>query len=103
MNDFMSHSCNIAVIIMEYLYMKLDEAESHYQKACKQNVLLNNRFQALQIRYIKARQENHRSFIYTLRLRIATVEGIRNAYYEYGRGGCRDNILRIILQSVWIR
>lgn len=34
-------------------------------------------------RYEKASRENHRSFRYSLRLRMAVTEGVRNMYYEY--------------------
>lgn len=65
------------------LYAQLYETETRFKKACEQVVLLNDRLEGLQRRYDKARQENHRSFRYNLRLRMATVEGVRNAYYEY--------------------
>lgn len=65
------------------LYAELYEAESRFKKACEQVVLLNDKLEGLQHRYDKARQENHRSFRYNLRLRMASVEGVRNAYYEY--------------------
>ena len=65
------------------LYAELYESESRFKKACDQVVLLNDRLEGLQRRYNKAREENHRSFRYNLRLRMATVEGVRNAYYEF--------------------
>jgi hypothetical protein len=65
------------------LYSELYENESRFKKACDQVILLNDRLEGLQRRYNKAREENHRSFRYNLRLRMATVEGVRNAYYEF--------------------
>ena len=38
---------------------------------------------ALQQRYNKAKKDNHKSFRYSLRLRIAVVDGMRNMYYDY--------------------
>lgn len=35
------------------------------------------------MRYDKARQDNRRSYRYTLRLRLASYEGVRNMFYEY--------------------
>jgi hypothetical protein len=65
------------------LYSELYENESRFKKGCDQVILLNDRLEGLQRRYNKAREENHRSFRYNLRLRMATVEGVRNAYYEF--------------------
>ncbi len=65
------------------LYAELYENESRFKKACDQVILLNDRLEGLQRRYNKAREENRRSFRYNLRLRMATVEGVRNAYYEF--------------------
>lgn len=65
------------------LYAELYETETRFKKACEQVVLLNDKLEGLQRRYDKARQENHRSFRYNLRLKMASVEGVRNAYYEY--------------------
>lgn len=62
---------------------RLYETEMKFKRACEQVVLLNDKLEGLQTRYEKARQENHRSFRYNLRLRMATVEGVRNAFYEY--------------------
>ena len=66
-----------------HLYAELYETECRFKRACQQVVLLNDKLEGLQIRYDKAKQENHRSFRYHIRLRMATVEGVRNAYYEY--------------------
>jgi len=65
------------------MYAQLNEAELRFKRACEQVVLLNDKLEGLQRRYDKARQENHRSFRYNLRLKMASVEGVRNAYYEY--------------------
>ena len=35
------------------------------------------------MRYDKARQDNRRSYRYTLRLRLASFEGVRNMFYQY--------------------
>ena len=67
----------------EELYTNLHETEMKFKKACEQVVLLNDKLEGLQRRYDKARNENHRSFRYNLRLKMATVEGVRNAFYEY--------------------
>jgi len=59
------------------------QKDSKFQSACAQVLLLNNLVQELQTRYDRAVQDNRRQYRYTLRLRLCTVEGLRNMYYEY--------------------
>ena len=59
------------------------QKDAKFQKACAQVLLLNNMVQDLQTRYDRAVKENMRQYRYTLRLRLCTVEGLRNMYYEY--------------------
>lgn len=61
----------------------LVESERRFKRACEQIVQLNYSLDALQQRYNKAKKDNHRSFRYSLRLRIAVVDGMRNMYYDY--------------------
>lgn len=61
----------------------LVESERRFKRACEQIVQLNYSLDALQQRYNKAKNDNHRSFRYSLRLRIAVVDGMRNMYYDY--------------------
>ena len=65
------------------LRMELSQTETCFKRACEQVVLLDGKLQGLQRRYDKARNENHRSFRYHLRLMMSSVEGVRNAYYIY--------------------
>lgn len=65
------------------LFTQLNETEIRFKRACEQVVLLNDKLEGLQRRYDKARQDDQRTFRYTLRLKMASVEGVRNAYYEY--------------------
>ena len=65
------------------LYAQLYETENRFRRACEQIILLNSRLEELQLRYDQARLDNHKSFRYNLRLKMATVEGVRNSYYEY--------------------
>ena len=61
----------------------LMDSERRFKRACEQIVHLNYKMSDLQSRYSKAKLENHRSFRYSLRLRLAAVEGMRNMYYDY--------------------
>jgi hypothetical protein len=53
------------------------------RRACQQIRLLNHRSEDAQIRYDRAYKKNRRSFRYTCRLQLATLEGMRNMFYEY--------------------
>jgi uncharacterized radical SAM superfamily Fe-S cluster-containing enzyme len=67
----------------EILEQALDAVVPKFQRACDQVRRLNSHIQSLQVRYDRAKRDNQRSFRYSLRLKIATVEGVRNTYYEY--------------------
>lgn len=54
-----------------------------FRRACQQIRLLNHRIEDAQIRYDRAYKNNQRSFRYTCRLQLATLEGMRNMFYEY--------------------
>ena len=60
-----------------------DDMQTKFQNACSQVILLNNSIQDTQIRYDRALHDNHRSFRYMLRLRLMSLEGARNMFYEY--------------------
>ena len=65
------------------LNAELYQTENRFRRACQQIIVLNSRLEELQLRYDQARLDNHKSFRYNLRLKMATVEGVRNSYYEY--------------------
>lgn len=57
--------------------------EAKFQKACKQLILLNNWVRAVNARYQRALKGDQRTWRYMLRLRLCTVEGLRNMFHEY--------------------
>lgn len=59
--------------------------ERRFLLCCQQITLVDQRLDALQIRYIRASKDQNRSLRYSLRLQIATVEGVRNAFYQYAK------------------
>ena len=59
------------------------ETERRFRRACEQIVQLNYKMGDLEHRYKKAKREGRRTFRYSLRLRLAAVEGLRNMYYDY--------------------
>lgn len=59
------------------------KADRKFRRACQQIRLLNHRIEDAQIRYDRAYATSRRSFRYTCRLQLATLEGMRNMFYEY--------------------
>lgn len=62
---------------------KLKQMNKKFRHSCNQVVILNNEIEYLQNRYDVAVADHRRSFRYFLRLKIATLEGVRNMIYEY--------------------
>ena len=62
---------------------QIHSTNRRFKKACQVIVLMNNKLEALQKRYDRARRDDRRSFRYNVRLRLCTVEGARNMIYEY--------------------
>ena len=54
-----------------------------FRICCKQVVLLNNEIEHLQQRIEVATKQHSRSFLYMTKLKLATVEGIRNSFFDY--------------------
>lgn len=86
----------------ETLEQALDAVVPKFQRACEQVRKLNAHIQTLQVRYDRAKRDNQRSFRYSLRLKIATVEGVRNTYYEYAcETGAQVEDLQIQLATLY--
>ena len=62
---------------------KIRSTNRLFRQACDQIIVMNNQINYLQTRYERAMKKNRRSFRYSLRLKLATLEGVRNMYYEY--------------------
>jgi len=58
-------------------------AERKTQVACQQIVLLSDQLESLKTRYDKVVNANFRYLRYPLRMKIVTVEGVINMYYQY--------------------
>ena len=67
----------------DQMLCNLKQMNRKFRLACKQVVLINNEIENLQNRYDRAVDSGSRSFRYFLRLKIATMEGIRNMFYDY--------------------
>ena len=57
--------------------------ERKFHRACHHIRMLNRRIEETQSRYDNAYARQQRPFRYTYRLQIATLEGVRNMFYEY--------------------
>ena len=69
--------------VTDHLQMQVLQMDSKFQKACGQVLVLNNFLRQLQIRYDRAARDNLWTYRYAVRLRLCTVEGLRNSLYEY--------------------
>ena len=69
----------------EYERELLTEEERKFKLACRQIEALNKKLDGVHTRYDIARRDEQKSFRYNLRMRLAVVESMRNAYYEYAR------------------
>lgn len=65
------------------MYADLYEAESRLQRAQQQVYTLGQRLGELEARYRRAVVMGSRPFRYRLRMKMLTIEGLMNAYYEY--------------------
>ena len=70
--------------------VKADEAiyqmrvlDRKFRRSCHQVSLLNQRIKDKKTRYDRASRGNLRTFRHTLRIQLATLENMRDAFYEY--------------------
>lgn len=74
---------------------RLKEQETYYGMACLQLTVLNQRFEQLTRRYDRADKLGQKSFRYSLRMKMAILEGVRNMFYEFATlKACDVNKLR---------
>ncbi|KAL4219036.1 hypothetical protein ACF0H5_021619 [Mactra antiquata] len=66
-----------------YLQEKLNDAQSKFEKACHQIVLLDQKIKDLEVRYKRAVKNRKNSFRYNLRLRLSAVTGVKMMYHHY--------------------
>ena len=72
------------------LILKIRHVDRKFRRARKQIVVLNNRIESLIVRFDRSTQQKRKSFRYATRMQVATVEGVRNMFYEYARRQCED-------------
>ena len=64
--------------------------QTKFDKACSYLALFNQRLEDKHTRYRRAYKANQKSWRYTLRIQMATMQGMRNMYYMYAQRCKRD-------------
>ena len=54
-----------------------------FRMACSQILLINNTIDESEVRYRQALTNNNKCYRYILRLKLCTLEGVRNQFYDY--------------------
>ena len=62
---------------------QLGQEYTRFIRACRQIQLLDQQLDSLQIRYKRVHVGNNKTFRYHLRIKLATIEGVRRYYYIY--------------------
>ena len=68
---------------VEELVFEMRQMDRRFKRACQQLVILNNAIKEIQTKYDRAVRANQRSCRYLTRLRLVTLEGVRNMFWEY--------------------
>ena len=61
-----------------------------FRRACSQVILLNHKIEAAKTRYDRARSVRRLSFRYSNRLKLTSLEGVRNLIYEHACAKCEE-------------
>ncbi len=80
--DFPASSLLNTTTAKERIY-EIRTMNKKFRLACKQLLLINNLIDEVEVRYNRAVRDQRRSFRFTLRLKLCTLEGVRNQFYEY--------------------
>lgn len=72
------------------LILKISHVDRKFRRARQQIIVLNNNIEALIVRFQRSDRQNKKSFKCSKRLQVATVEGVRDMFYEYARRQCED-------------
>lgn len=63
----------------------LNKAELYFEKSNDQIIALDRQLFRLQQRYLKAREQGYKCFRYSLRMRLAVTEAMRDIYYQFAK------------------
>ena len=73
----------MAAVDMEVMFAQIRSLDWKFQHSCNQILILNSRIEDAQSRFDHAITSRQSTFRYSIRLRLVTLEGIRNMFYEY--------------------
>ena len=62
---------------------RIRDLNRKFRLACQQLILINSLIDETEMRYSRSQAENRRSYRYILRLKLCSLEGVRNMFYEY--------------------
>ena len=62
---------------------ELTECRWRFLRATEQVVVLRQRLHEMEFRYNRAKSAGQKAFLYSLELRMSTLEGLRDMYYDY--------------------
>ena len=69
---------------------KHEKLESKYYKAYKELMKLSTFLQEIEVRQERAVNSNQRGLVYSLKMRIYTIQGVRGCYVSYCNKILRD-------------
>ena len=62
---------------------KIRDLKRKFHNSCSQLIHINNLIEETEVHYNHSQQEHHRSYRYILCLRLCSLEGVHNMFYEY--------------------
>ena len=62
---------------------KIRDLNRKFRLSCSQLLLLNNLIDETEVHYNRSKAENRHSYRYILRMKLHTLERVRNLFYEY--------------------
>ena len=69
---------------------RLRATKKIFDRACSQLIHLTNKLEDAKIRYNRAKAVKRLSFKYNSQLRVTSLEGLRNAIYQYASSKCEE-------------
>ena len=81
--DTLAHLQTFTSVVTDSKQTTFAETDTKFHMACQQLVLLNNSIRELQVRFDRAVSCNNQRFRYNVRLRLISLEGMRNALHQY--------------------
>ena len=80
----MATTCSRSAVNMdttkEQIY-KIRDLNKKFRLSCTQLIHINNLIEETEARYNRSQQVNRRSYRYILRLKLCSLEGVRNMFY----------------------